>query len=48
VYNTLNQHNREIIEWQVTGDWVVQFTRDTARNDYAMDARFRRRYEGHW
>ncbi|HEY5611541.1 MAG TPA: translocation/assembly module TamB domain-containing protein, partial [Thermoanaerobaculia bacterium] len=48
VYNTLNQHNREIIEWQVTGDWVIQFTRDTERNDYAMDARFRRRYGGHW
>ncbi len=52
IYNTTNNENKEIVEWQVTPDWVIQFTRDTeigtAYLINAIDARFRRRYEGHW
>jgi outer membrane protein insertion porin family len=43
--------NREIIEWQVTPEWVVQLTRDSDNKSFlinAVDVRFRRRYEGHW
>ncbi len=52
VYNTGSTRNREIVQWQVTPDWVIQFTRDSDQSDTylinAVDARFRRRYEGHW
>src|SRR5207244_4224931 len=48
VYNTRDQKRRVVIEWQVNPEWTVQFTRDELSNEYRGEARFRRRYEGHW
>jgi outer membrane protein insertion porin family len=48
IYNTRDSHNRVTLEWQVTPDWVLQFTRDELSKEYDVQARFRRRYEGHW
>jgi translocation and assembly module TamB len=48
VYNTRDSHNRVTLEWQVTPDWVLQFTRDELSKEWDVQARFRRRYEGHW
>lgn len=59
-YSQVNQRNSEIIEWQVTPDWVLQLTRNSEQvsggedqNPYsltavAVDARFRRRYMAQW
>ncbi len=41
----------EIVEWQITQEWVIQLTRDSQARSFlvnVVDARFRRRYEGHW
>lgn len=52
IYDTASAENVEIIQWQATDDWVLQFTRDSEKADTyiinAIDARFRRRYEGRW
>lgn len=48
IYNTRDSKNRVSLEWQVTPDWVLQFTRDQLLNEYDVEARFRRRYDGHW
>lgn len=52
IYDTASAENVEIIQWQATGDWVLQFTRNSEQtNTYvinAIDARFRRRFEGRW
>jgi outer membrane protein insertion porin family len=48
VYNTLDHKKRIIMEWQVNPDWLLQATRDEITNEYRLEARFRRRYEGHW
>jgi translocation and assembly module TamB len=48
VYNTRDSKNRVTLEWQVNPDWVLQFTRDELSREYDIEARFRRRYEGHW
>lgn len=48
VYNTHDSRNRVTLEWQVTPDWMLQFTRDGLSLEYDIEARFRRRYEGHW
>jgi outer membrane protein assembly complex protein YaeT len=48
IYNTRDSKNRVTLEWQVTPDWVLQFTRDQLSNEYDVEARFRRSYEGHW
>ncbi|MDX1584608.1 MAG: translocation/assembly module TamB domain-containing protein, partial [Thermoanaerobaculia bacterium] len=52
IYETGSTENREIIQWQVSPDWVIQFTRDSEQSGTylinAVDARFRRRYQGHW
>ena len=48
IYNTRDSKNRVSLEWQVTPDWVLQFTRDELSKEYDIQARFRRRYEGHW
>jgi translocation and assembly module TamB len=48
IYNTRDSRNRVTLEWQVTPDWVLQFTRDELSKEYDVQARFRRRYEGHW
>ncbi|MEA2416497.1 MAG: outer membrane protein insertion porin family, partial [Thermoanaerobaculia bacterium] len=48
IYNTRDSKSRVTVEWQVTPDWVLQFTRDQLSNEYDVEARFRRRYEGHW
>jgi len=48
VYN-LNDHlNKEVVEWSINPEWTVQFTRDEPRKEWRSEARFRRRYEGHW
>jgi outer membrane protein assembly complex protein YaeT len=48
IYNTKDSRSRVTLEWQVTPDWVLQFTRDQLSNEWDVQARFRRRYEGHW
>jgi outer membrane protein assembly complex protein YaeT len=48
IYNTRDSKNRVSLEWQVTPDWVLQFTRDQLSNEYDIQARFRRRYDGRW
>src|SRR5207244_1282999 len=48
IYNTKDGRNRVVLEWQVNPDWVLQFNRDQLSNEYTIEARFRRRYEGHW
>ena len=48
IYNTKDGRNRIVLEWQVNPDWVLQFNRDEMSNVYTIEARFRRRYEGHW
>jgi outer membrane protein insertion porin family len=48
IYNTKDGHNRIVLEWQVNPDWVLQFNRDELSQVYTIEARFRRRYEGHW
>jgi len=48
VYSTRDGRNRVVLEWQVTPDWVLQFNRDELSNEYTVEARFRRRYEGRW
>jgi autotransporter translocation and assembly factor TamB len=53
-YYTEDAQNRheEVVEWQVTPDWILEFKRDPALGDAvlvnAVNARFRRRYEGRW
>ena len=48
VYNTRDQKRRVVIEWQVNPEWTIEFKRDEMSSEYATDARFRKRYEGHW
>jgi outer membrane protein assembly complex protein YaeT len=48
VYNTRDSRSRVSLEWEVTPDWVLQFMRDQLSNEYDIEARFRRAYEGHW
>jgi outer membrane protein assembly complex protein YaeT len=48
VYNLGNHQSVEVVEWTVNPEWTVQFTRDEPRKEYRAEARFRRRYEGHW
>ncbi|HVT04555.1 MAG TPA: outer membrane protein assembly factor BamA [Thermoanaerobaculia bacterium] len=52
IYNLNSDKNVEIVEWQVTPDWILQLTRDSEQGPAyifnAVDARFRRQYEGHW
>jgi outer membrane protein assembly complex protein YaeT len=48
IYNTRDLKNRVSLEWQVTPDWILQFTSDQLSNEYDVEARFRRRYDGHW
>lgn len=48
VYSTRDSENLVSVEWQVNPDWVLQMTRDGFTNEYKLEARFRRRYEGHW
>ena len=47
-YNTLDHKRKIVIEWQVNPEWVLQFTRDEMIEEYQTEARYRRRYEGHW
>ncbi|HVR42688.1 MAG TPA: outer membrane protein assembly factor BamA [Thermoanaerobaculia bacterium] len=52
VYFLNSRENIEIVEWQVTPDWMIQFVQDTRQDsDFFIDSvegRFRRRYSGHW
>ncbi|MEA2235288.1 MAG: translocation and assembly module TamB [Thermoanaerobaculia bacterium] len=48
IYNTRDSRHRVTLEWQVTPDWVLQFTRDELSKEYDVTARFRRRYDGRW
>ena len=47
-YNTADsKKNRQVIEWQVEPEWILVFTRDR-EEEYILEARFRRRYDGRW
>lgn len=48
IYRTNDGKKRVVLEWQVTPDWVLQFNSDELSNEYTVEARFRRRYEGRW
>jgi outer membrane protein insertion porin family len=49
IYNLHDSKTRAVLEWQVNNDWTLQFTRDQIRTkEYRAEARFRRRYKGHW
>jgi len=48
IYNLRDQRSRELIEWQINPDWTLQFARDDIAKEFRTEARFRRRYEGHW
>ncbi len=48
IYNLKTSLTRSLLEWQVSPDWTLQFTQDEIRKEYRVEARFRRRYEGHW
>ncbi|HSP15428.1 MAG TPA: translocation/assembly module TamB domain-containing protein [Thermoanaerobaculia bacterium] len=48
VYNLDNAKSREVVEWAASRDWTLQLTRDESANQYRVDARFRRLYEGRW
>jgi outer membrane protein assembly complex protein YaeT len=48
IYNLKTPHSRSLVEWQVNPEWTLQITRDEVRNEYRIEGRFRRRYEGHW
>lgn len=55
-YSQEDQRRIEVIEWQATPDWIIQFEHRSEDRSaqieeisvYALDARFRRRYEGRW
>lgn len=48
IYNLRSSKRRTLVEWQVSPDWTLQFTRDEVRSEYRAEARFRRQYAGHW
>jgi len=48
VYNLNDHQSKEVVEWSINPEWTVQFTRDEPRKEWRSEARFRRRYEGHW
>ncbi|HEX9163324.1 MAG TPA: translocation/assembly module TamB domain-containing protein [Thermoanaerobaculia bacterium] len=48
VYNLDNAKAREVVEWAANRDWTMQLTNDQSANQYRVDARFRRLYEGRW
>jgi len=48
VYNTRDSRNKELVEWQMNPEWTIQFTRDEPHNEYRLEGRFRRRYNGRW
>jgi outer membrane protein assembly complex protein YaeT len=48
IYNLEHPHSRALLEWQVNPDWTLRITNDEVRHEYRAEARFRRRYEGHW
>ena len=48
IYNLDNAKSREVVEWAANRDWTLQFTNDQSQNQYRLDARFRRLYQGRW
>jgi outer membrane protein assembly complex protein YaeT len=48
VYRLTDHRHRELIDWQINPEWALQFTRDEPRNEWRLEARFRRQYEGRW
>jgi outer membrane protein insertion porin family len=48
IYNLERAHSRALLEWQINRDWTLRLTNDEVRHEYRAEARFRRRYEGHW
>ena len=48
IYNLDHPHYRALLEWQVNPEWTLRITNDEVRHEYRAEARFRRRYEGHW
>lgn len=47
VYYLDSHDSSQAVEWIVNRDWTLQLTRD-ADDEYRIDARFRRRYNGRW
>lgn len=48
VYRLTDHKHRELIDWQINPEWALQFTHDEPRNEWRLEARFRRQYEGRW
>ena len=48
VYNIDSHKSRQVLEWAANRDWTLQLTRDGSKDEYRLDARFRRRYAGRW
>ncbi len=48
VYNLNDHQSKEVVEWTVNPEWTLQITRDQPHREWRSEARFRRRYEGHW
>lgn len=48
VYAINEQKSKEVVEWEVSPEWVLQVTRDLLLNQYRIEGRFRRGYEAHW
>ncbi|HEX7150155.1 MAG TPA: outer membrane protein assembly factor BamA [Thermoanaerobaculia bacterium] len=47
VYYLDSHESSQAVEWIVNRDWTLQLTRE-ANDEYRLDARFRRRYNGRW
>jgi outer membrane protein assembly complex protein YaeT len=48
IYNLQTTQTRSLIEWQINPQWSVQLTRDQVRQEYRVEARYRRRFAGQW
>jgi outer membrane protein assembly complex protein YaeT len=48
VYYLEDHRQREMIDWRINSEWALQFIRDEVRNEYRMEARYRRPFQGHW
>ncbi|HEY2322548.1 MAG TPA: translocation/assembly module TamB domain-containing protein, partial [Thermoanaerobaculia bacterium] len=48
IYNLQTTKSRSLIEWQVNPEWSLQLTRDQVRDEYRLEARYRRRFAGQW
>jgi outer membrane protein assembly complex protein YaeT len=48
IYNLQSGHKRSLLEWQINPVWSVQLTDDELRNEWRLEARYRRRFAGQW